>query len=1102
MSQEEIMSDMEARLKRGRDVLDFLNMPSRRRMLNKDYEWVGTKWNLELDEFYLFHVCEVTFEEKAPRKEAMENILGTFRGMDGISFVYMILGDANGVNFYFGVTWDKSYPENKLPFSIHDLEQDILTPSMKGNFRGSKIEEVSPNDKKKILERLQKARSIGMLEGVPGVDEDNEDFQGTDRLIDVMMGDEFGFVVIATPFTDAESDAVEKQLYELSDAIAPLAHYTTQRQKSWANNHNKNTTITRVTGVGDSTQHTDTESYSSNDTTNKDERRDDSNQIQSSANNSANEQWSVNKSFNKTKGDSNSNGGSSSRYETREDESGGNSSSEGYTVQNQSNYSYTMSATKGQTTSNSYNESRGYNNSVTKSESKNISRNRSRAYGLTEGDNISVNEQMETESKSAADWLEYIDKVLLTRIDHGRGKGIFLCSSYLFAKKRTTLYRLANTAISLYSGPKGNKAALFFTDLTDAKDSDQGCLHALQNLQIPAAMRDESLATFPALGLSRWEKPTMSYCGSWLSANELGLLAGLPQKEVIGLKLREEVEFGLNVEPVPDEDKIVLGYLVQSGEEKKQMPVCLNKSDLDKHTFVSGVTGSGKTTTCQNILLDCDLPFLVIEPAKTEYRSLLKKCPDLLFFTPGLPDVAPFFLNPFELFPGEKITSRADMLKATFEASFAMEAAIPQIMEAAIYRAYENKGWHVGTNLWRGIGADDLENGPFADGVYAFPTLSDMVAAVKEITEKQGFDERLKNDYLGSINARLEGLLAGAKGQMFNTARSIDFSKLVHRKVVIELEEIRNSAEKSLLMGFILTNLLQAVRHAHIECSRECENKDGEKKKFRHITLVEEAHRLLSRYMPGDSLNKKQGVEVFSDMLAEVRKYGESLIIVDQIPDKMTPEVLKNTNTKIVHKLFAQDDKEAIGNTMALNDDQKSFLSNLQPGRAVMFSQGWTKAIQVQVEEKNATDQSEVDPKVIRKSALSYYQESANLKRGILRGIEKLPGADEQCITDYLELMQGGDLWLKPYHQYLRDGSAGEEWKPQDKENFSKFATALRQSVKRYGEEMVFVYMYWNTYDAKDEEREYLLRSIIHDIAVNKDVKMSCITNNITVLSV
>lgn len=1094
VSQEKILSDMEVRLKRGRDVLDFLNMRSERRMLNKANEWIGTKWNLELDEFYLFHVREVTFEEKAPRKEAMENILGTFRGMDGISFVYMILGDADGVNFYFGVTWDKSYPENKLPFSIHDLEQDILTPSMKGNFRGSKIDEVSPAEKKKILERLQKAHSVGMLEGVPGVDEDNENFQGTDRLIDVMMGDEFGFVVIATPFTDAESDAVERQLYELSDTIAPLAHYTAQRQKSWANNHNESNTITDVTGAGTSTQHTDTESYSESDTTNHDERKDDSNQIQSSANNSANEQWSVNKSFNKSKSDTNSSGGSSSRHENRDDESGGNSSSEGYTVQNQSNYAYTMSATRGQTTSNSYNENRGHNNSITKSESKNISENKSNSNGFTRGDNISVNEQIESESKSAADWLEYIDKVLLPRIDHGRGKGIFLCASYLFAKKRTTLYRLANTAISLYSGPKGNKAALFFTDLTETAETDKGCLHALQNLQIPAAVRDKSLAAFPASGLSRWEKNDLSYCGSWLSANELGLLAGLPQKEVIGLKLREEVEFGLNIEPVSDADKIVLGYLVQSGDEKKQMPVCLNKRDLDKHTFVSGVTGSGKTTTCQNILLDCGLPFLVIEPAKTEYRSLLKKCPDILFFTPGLPDVAPFFLNPFELFPGEKITSRADMLKATFEASFAMEAAIPQIMEAAIYRAYENKGWHIGTNLWHGIEADDLENGPFAEGVYAFPTLSDMLTAVKEITEKQGFDERLKNDYLGSINARLEGLLAGAKGQMFNTARSIDFSKLVRRKVVIELEEIRSSAEKSLLMGFIMTNLLQAVRHAHIE--------DGlEEKEFRHITLVEEAHRLLSRYMPGDSLNKKQGVEVFSDMLAEVRKYGESLIIVDQIPDKMTPEVLKNTNTKIVHKLFAQDDKEAIGNTMALDDDQKAFLSNLQPGRAIMFSQGWTKAIQVQVEEKNPTGQTEIDPKEIRKSALAYYAEPATIKRGILRGLEKINVADKKQIADYLELMQGGDLWLNIYQQYLEDGSAGEEWKPQDRDKFSNFVTAMRQSIRRYGEEMVFAYLYWNTYEAKDEEREKMLKTIIHDIAVKKDVKMSCITNNITVLS-
>ena len=113
---------------------------------------------------------------------------------------------------------------------------------------------------------------------------------------------------------------------------------------------------------------------------------------------------------------------------------------------------------------------------------------------------------------------------------------------------------------------------------------------------------------------------------------------------------------------------------------------------------------------------------------------------------------------------------------------------------------------------------------------------------------------------------------------------------------------------------------------------------------------------------------------MFSDMLAEVRKYGEALIIVDQIPGKLTPEVLKNTNTKIIHKIFAQDDKEAVGNTMALSDEQKDFLSFLDQGRAVVFSQGWDGGLQVQIVRDTDTDSKElVDEKLIRERVLDYY---------------------------------------------------------------------------------------------------------------------------------
>ena len=97
------------------------------------------------------------------------------------------------------------------------------------------------------------------------------------------------------------------------------------------------------------------------------------------------------------------------------------------------------------------------------------------------------------------------------------------------------------------------------------------------------------------------------------------------------MRLREEVEFGLNVEPVPAEYALELGHLVHSGDIKKNIPVCLDKRDFDKHAFISGVTGSGKTTTCQNLLTGWGGAFLVIEPAKTEYRSLKDTCPDLLW---------------------------------------------------------------------------------------------------------------------------------------------------------------------------------------------------------------------------------------------------------------------------------------------------------------------------------------------------------------------------------------------------------------------------------------------------------------------------------------
>ena len=612
------------------------------------------------------------------------------------------------------------------------------------------------------------------------------------------------------------------------------------------------------------------------------------------------------------------------------------------TIGNSHNYGHSGSNNSHGTT-NTHQTSNGESTGETDGTSNSTTHNKGSSNAVT----------MELANKHAQDLMKYMDEELLERIKLGLGKGLFKTSVYYMAKEPAHVERLKVGLMSLFQGNKSTYNPLISKRLKKSFDETSGILQTYQNHYA----RESILPEDTKLLLSRPnDLHGEGYC-TYLTSSEISLIAGLPQTEVPGLSLKEIVDFGLNEKSYSQNDEAIeLGNMVQRGREL-EVPFMLSRKSLAKHTFIAGVTGSGKTTTCHKLLSQAKIPFLVIEPAKTEYRTLIQtkgKDGNLLFdyitvFTLGNETVAPFRINPFELIRGEVISSHIDMVKATFTSAFPMEASMPQILEEAIYKCYEKKGWNINTNE-----NDIYGESAFDDDKDSFPILFELLLELDKVVEEKGFGNELAANYKGSLVSRLSNLTVGSKGAMLNCSHSTNFDFIATHNVILEMEELKSPEDKSLLMGFVLSRLSAVIKAKHkIDSS------------YKHLTLIEEAHRLLSKVEYGDSGSKKGAVETFTDLLAEVRKYGEGLIVVDQIPNKLAPEVLKNTNTKIIHKILAKDDKEAVGDCMLMDDKQKEYLSALETGNTIVFTEQTAKPVHVQITRVTDTNEDEIFDEVV-----------------------------------------------------------------------------------------------------------------------------------------
>jgi len=436
---------------------------------------------------------------------------------------------------------------------------------------------------------------------------------------------------------------------------------------------------------------------------------------------------------------------------------------------------------------------------------------------------------------------------------------------------------------------------------------------------------------------------------TYLTSEELSYYIQLLREEYPGYAIHDFVQF--DVDYVSSSSKCLNIGRILWDDSDTTLNYSLQTKELTKHGVVFGVTGSGKTTTIFNLLdqvfLKENIPFLVIEPAKTEYRALLGQIknglgsgpiPELRVFTLGNDSVAPFRINPFEFEISDKtdsapVLSHIDYLKVVFNAAFILYAPMPYVLETALHEIYVDKGWDLatGTNARLGnLGWRQKDKFPI------FPTLTDLYHKIEVVTSRLGYEARIEQDVIAGLKARIGALRLGSKGLMLDTARGNPIDELLSCPTVLELESIGNDDEKTFLIGLLLARIYGYRRIQAMEGKLD--------DRLQHLLVIEEAHRLLkntSTKVEVEGVNlHAQAIETFVNILSEIRHYGQGVLVAEQIPAKLTPDVIKNTNLKIIHRLVAADDREVVASTMNMDEHQKDYLTTLSAGRAVAFSEG------------------------------------------------------------------------------------------------------------------------------------------------------------------
>lgn len=392
----------------------------------------------------------------------------------------------------------------------------------------------------------------------------------------------------------------------------------------------------------------------------------------------------------------------------------------------------------------------------------------------------------------------------------------------------------------------------------------------------------------------------------------------------------EEIE--MSKETVPKQES---GMLI--GTDTQNHNIFVPWKNLSKHCFMAGMPGSGKTNTMMYLIsriFSHNIPVLILEPAKREYRSLLSQpnMKNVSLFSPSANSMYPLHINPFRFPKGMKLADHINRLLDVFNGTFQLDPPMPMLLTEGIQLVYEELGWLPGM---------------INEGRLPYPTMSSLYTQIEKLFDKYKYAEEVRSNLQSVLQVRIGSLLAREMGDIFDVENStFAEEEWLEKSAVIELASL-GTAPSNFLMLLLMTLIRETL-----DVTAYDPEKFGNAP--RHAIFLEEAHNLIAdkSVQEAGTIDPKISATAFIvKMLAEVRSLGEAIIIADQLPTAMAAEVVKNTSLKFGLRLTAQDERELLGSSISADALQLEKMGTLTPGRCFVSYEGLLKPFEMQVPE-------------------------------------------------------------------------------------------------------------------------------------------------------